>query len=154
MAGTAPAVVRVLPIFFALLVMAMIARAQPVDEVHVKFLPLNDLTRIDDAGGRVGFARLAAVATAEQKAGRHLFVVHSGGARLPSPISAQDRGEHMMGLLAFLGVDLLSPGGPDFNFGLASLTDNAGRHGLSLVLSNVALADRIPLRGIEAGIVR
>ena len=154
MAGPAPAAMRGLPVLFALLVAATLARAQPGDEVHLTFLPLNDLTRIDDAGGRGGFARLATAVSDEQRPGRHVFVVHAGGALSPSPISALDRGEHMMGLLAFLGVDLLSPGGPDFNFGLASLTDNAARHGVPLVLSNVRLADGTPLRGIETGIVR
>lgn len=144
---------RVLLLLAAFL-LAGAVRAQPAEEVRLTFLPLNDLTRIDDAAGRGGFARLATAVSDERQPGRHLFVVHAGGALSPSPISALDRGEHMMGLLAFLGIDMLAPGGPEFNFGLSNLTGSAERHGIPLVLSNVRMDDGASLRDVHDVLLR
>lgn len=75
----------------------------------------------EDAEGRGGMARLAAVVKAERAAaardGRRVIFVHAGDMLSPSLMSGLDQGAHMIDLLNMMEPEAFAPGNHEFDFG-------------------------------------
>ncbi len=89
--------------------------------VHVSFLLVNDIYRIEEKDGRGGMARFAAVVKAERARALaencHLVCVHAGDTLSPSLLSSFDQGAHMIDLFNDVGLDAFVPGNHEFDFG-------------------------------------
>ena len=89
--------------------------------VHVSFLLVNDIYRIEEKDGRGGMARFAAVVKAERARALaencHLICVHAGDTLSPSSLSSFDQGAHMVDLFNDVGLDAFVPGNHEFDFG-------------------------------------
>jgi 5'-nucleotidase/UDP-sugar diphosphatase len=98
---------------------AVLALASPAlaETVTLTFVQTNDIDRMEDENGRGGFARLAAVVKAERARGGPTFFVHSGDTISPSLLSGIDKGAHIIDILNQMGVDVMTPGNHEFDFG-------------------------------------
>jgi 5'-nucleotidase/UDP-sugar diphosphatase len=97
----------------------LLGAAQPTfaEEVKLTLLLTNDIYKLDGAGKRGGFARLAGVVEAERAKGGHLLYVHSGDTLSPSLMSSFDQGKHVIDLLNTTPPDVFVPGNHEFDFG-------------------------------------
>ena len=135
-----------------LLLSAAAGRAQEV--ARVTLVHLNDIAQIDQDQGRGGLARLASVISDERAGGRQALVTHGGGALSPSPLSAIDRGSHMIRLLNILPVDMFGVGGHDFDFGPAALAERAREASFPMLASNITTAAGATLDGAGTVAIR
>lgn len=109
---------RCLPFFLALLLLlAPFAPLRAAEPVRLTLVHVNDLDRIDQAQGRGGLARLAALLAAERAKGHRVIFTHGGDAISPSLLSAFDRGAHMIALLNRMQPDAMVLGNHEFDFG-------------------------------------
>jgi 5'-nucleotidase/UDP-sugar diphosphatase len=108
--------------------------------VTLTFVQTNDIDRMEDKDGRGGFARLAAVVKAERAAGPTFFI-HSGDTISPSLLSGIDRGAHVIDILNRMGVDVMTPGNHEFDFGPEIFRQRIGEAKFPVVTSNIREKD-------------
>ncbi|HNB29021.1 MAG TPA: bifunctional metallophosphatase/5'-nucleotidase, partial [Alphaproteobacteria bacterium] len=79
---------------FILSLAALLLAAAPAlaEEVKVTLLLTNDIYKLDGAGPRGGFARLAGVVAAERAKAGNLIYAHAGDTISPSLMSSFDQG--------------------------------------------------------------
>jgi 2',3'-cyclic-nucleotide 2'-phosphodiesterase (5'-nucleotidase family) len=130
----------------------LIATAAPglAEEVSVTLLLTNDIYKLDGAGGRGGFARLAGVVEAERAKGGHLIYAHSGDTISPSLMSSFDQGKHVIDLLNTTPPDVFVPGNHEFDFGREVFLARMGEAKFPLFAANLLGADGKPLAGFAA----
>jgi len=121
---------------FACPVAAQTEPAAAPQTVTFRFVQTNDLDRMEESDGRGGFARLAAVLKAERAEGSTFFV-HSGDTISPSLLSGIDKGAHMIDILNQMGVDVMTPGNHEFDFGAETFRARIGEAKFPIVTSNV-----------------
>lgn len=126
------------------------AASAAAEEVKLTLLLTNDIYKLDGAGDRGGFARLAGVVEAERAKGGHLLYVHAGDTLSPSLMSSFDQGRHVIDLLNTDAPDIFVPGNHEFDFGrdvfLARMRDAK----FPLFAANLTDADGKPLPGFTA----
>ena len=122
----------------ALFAVALSAIAWPAlaDTVTLRFVQTNDIDRMEERDGRGGFARLAAVIKRERAEGTTFFV-HSGDTLSPSLLSGIDKGAHIIDILNHMGVDVMTPGNHEFDFGAEIFRTRIGEATFPIVTSNV-----------------
>jgi 2',3'-cyclic-nucleotide 2'-phosphodiesterase (5'-nucleotidase family) len=101
-----------------------------------RFVQTNDIDRMGDEKGRGGFAKLAAVVKRERAEGTTFFV-HSGDTLSPSLLSGIDKGAHIIDILNHMGVDVMTPGNHEFDFGADNFRTRIGEAKFPIVTSNV-----------------
>jgi 2',3'-cyclic-nucleotide 2'-phosphodiesterase (5'-nucleotidase family) len=109
--------------------------------VTLTFVQTNDIDRMEEADGRGGFARLAAVVKAERAKGGPTFFVHSGDTVSPSLLSGIDKGVHIIDILNQMGVDVMVPGNHEFDFGPEVFRARIAEAKFPIVSSNILEAD-------------
>ena len=126
----------------ALAAAALAAVALPAfaETVTLRFVQTNDIDRMEEDDGRGGFAKLAAVVKAERAEGPTLFV-HSGDSISPSLLSGIDKGAHVIDILNHMGVDVMTLGNHEFDFGPEIERARIGEAKFPIVTSNVREAD-------------
>ena len=91
----------------------------------LRFVQTNDIDRMEEDDGRGGFAKLAAVLKRERAEGQTFFV-HSGDTLSPSLLSGIDKGAHQIDILNQMGVDVMTPGNHEFDFGAENFRARIG----------------------------
>lgn len=129
----------------ALAVVAPPAAAEPV---KLTFLHVNDLDRMGEVDGRGGLARLAAVIAREKEAAPGAVFTHGGDAISPSLLSGFDKGAHMIDLLNAAGVQVMTLGNHEFDFGPDAAVARIAEAKFPIVSANV-LRDGKPLPGTQ-----
>lgn len=120
----------------AALVAVTLSTAALAEEVTLRFVQTNDIDRMQEAKGRGGFARVAAVVNAERAKGTTFFV-HSGDTLSPSLLSGIDKGAHVVDILNQMGVDAMTPGNHEFDFGKANFEAQIGKAKFPVITSNM-----------------
>ncbi len=141
----------------AVLVLAgLLPAAALAETVTLRFVQTNDIDRMQDAKGRGGFARVAAVVAAERAKGPTFFV-HSGDTLSPSLLSGIDKGAHIIDILNHMGVDAMTPGNHEFDFGKANFETQIAKATFPVITSNMREPDgsqpphTVDTRIVEAG---
>lgn len=116
--------------------LAAIAFPALADTVTLRFVQTNDIDRMEEHDKRGGFAKLAAVVKRERAEGQTFFV-HSGDTLSPSLLSGIDKGAHQIDILNHMGVDLMTPGNHEFDFGAENFRTRIGEATFPIVTSNV-----------------
>jgi 5'-nucleotidase/UDP-sugar diphosphatase len=109
-------------------------QAQPPAEARIVIFHSNDMHgKIDN------FAKVAAIIDAERKGNADVFYFCAGDNFTGNPVIDQydPPGEPMLELLNRLGVDLLSPGNHEFDYGLENLKHFAARARFPFVSANI-----------------
>ncbi|HWJ73451.1 MAG TPA: 5'-nucleotidase C-terminal domain-containing protein [Kaistia sp.] len=131
---------RLLRTAAALLIAGLLPAAALADTVTLRFVQTNDIDRMQDEKGRGGFARVAAVVAAERAKGPTFFV-HSGDTLSPSLLSGIDKGAHIIDILNQIGVDAMTPGNHEFDFGKANFETQIAAAKFPVVTSNMREPD-------------
>lgn len=118
--------------------LALPAFAEPV---KVTLLLTNDIYKLDGAGERGGFARLAGVVEAERAKGGHLIYAHAGDTISPSLMSSFDQGKHVIDLLNTTPPDVFVPGNHEYDFGREVFLTRMGEAKFPLFAANLLGAD-------------
>ena len=109
--------------------------------VHVSFLLVNDIYRIEEKDGRGGMARFAAVVKAERARALaencHLICVHAGDTLSPSLLSSFDQGAHMVDLFNDVGLDAFVPGNHEFDFGKEAYFNRVSQARFPILAANL-----------------
>jgi 2',3'-cyclic-nucleotide 2'-phosphodiesterase (5'-nucleotidase family) len=108
------------------------------ETIKVSLVQTNDIDRMEEADGRGGFARLAAVVAAERARGNVIFV-HSGDTISPSLLSGIDKGAHIIDILNHLDVDVMVPGNHEFDFGPEVFQQRISEATFPIVASNIVM---------------
>ncbi len=119
---------------------AALPAAALAETVTLRFVQTNDIDRMQEAKGRGGFARVAAVVAAERAKGPTFFV-HSGDTLSPSLLSGIDHGAHIIDILNQMGVDVMTPGNHEFDFGKANFETQIAAAKFPVVTSNMREPD-------------
>jgi len=123
-----------------LALLALVSAPALAETVTLRFVQTNDIDRMEEAKGRGGFARLAAVVKAERAAGPTFFV-HSGDTISPSLLSGIDKGAHIITILNRMGVDAMTPGNHEFDFGQDNFHARIGEATFPVLTSNLREKD-------------
>lgn len=132
----------------------------PGTEPTFTLLLTNDIYKMDEAGGRGGFARLAAIVKAERARGRPLVYCHAGDCFSPSIMSGFDQGAHIVELLNVAPPDVFVPGNHEFDFGKGAYLRRRAESRFPYFAANLrgpggaALEGHVDRRIIEAGPVK
>lgn len=131
------------------LLLALSCLPMPVQaqEASITIVHINDLTRIEERAGRGGIARLSAAIAQERAGGKSVIVTHGGNALSPSLLSGFDQGRHMIALLNRIGVDVMTVGNHEFDFGAGVLEQRAQEARFPLLTANARRPDGAPLPG-------
>ncbi|MBN9016202.1 MAG: bifunctional metallophosphatase/5'-nucleotidase [Rhizobiales bacterium] len=119
---------------------SLLSTAALAETVTLRFVQTNDIDRMQEEKGRGGFARLAAVIGAERAEGPTFFV-HSGDTLSPSLLSGIDKGAHIIDILNQMGVDAMTPGNHEFDFGKDNFHDRIAEAKFPVLTSNMREAD-------------
>jgi 2',3'-cyclic-nucleotide 2'-phosphodiesterase (5'-nucleotidase family) len=137
------------------------------DLVRVTVLQINDAYTLDpvDNGRRGGMARLATLVKELRAKNPHTLFVHGGDFLSPSVLSTYLKGRHMVAVLDAIGVDAVTFGNHEFDFGPAVLAERMRESRFAWISSNVrdrktdgtfasAQHDRlVTLAGIRVGLL-
>ncbi len=129
------------------LLAALPARAE---QVNLTLLLVNDIDKMEGAGPRGGFARLAGVVEQERAKGGHLLYVHAGDTLSPSLMSGFDHGRHVIELLNIAPPDIFVPGNHEFDFGPEVFRERMSEAKFPLFAANLQGPDGKPLPGFVA----
>ncbi|HSK40471.1 MAG TPA: 5'-nucleotidase C-terminal domain-containing protein [Arenibaculum sp.] len=116
------------------LVAAAPVRAEPAT---LTFLHVNDLDRMEETDGQGGFARLMTVVKRESEGRDGVLFTHGGDAISPSLLSGFDRGAHIVDLLNEAGVDIMTLGNHEFDFGPDVAVERIAEAEFPIVATNV-----------------
>ena len=120
------------------------------ETVNLTLLLVNDIDRMEGAGPRGGFARLAGVVEQERAKGGHLLYVHAGDTLSPSLMSGFDQGRHVIELLNIAPPDIFVPGNHEFDFGPHVFRQRMSEARFPLFAANLQGPDGKPLPGFSA----
>lgn len=114
---------------------------QPLPDVLVTLVHVNDLDRLEESHGRGGLARLAGLLAAERAKGHRVIFTHGGDAISPSLLSAFDAGAHMIALLGRLQPDAMVLGNHEFDFGPTALRQRLAEAKFPMLAANLTAGD-------------
>lgn len=117
-----------------------IAAAAPAtaEPVTLTFLHVNDLDRMEEDEGRGGLARLVSAIRREAADAPGAIFTHAGDAISPSLLSGFDHGAHMIDLLGEAGLDVMTLGNHEFDFGPEVAVERIAQAPFPIVATNVA----------------
>lgn len=127
---------RTLKSLFLALSLGAVAFPALAETVTLRFVQTNDIDRMEESDGRGGFAKVAAVVKRERAEGP-VFFVHSGDTLSPSLLSGIDKGAHIIDILNHMGVDVMTPGNHEFDFGPENFRTRIGEAKFPVITSNV-----------------
>ncbi len=133
-----------------LAVLPISARAEPA---RLTLLQINDVYEIAPVGGRGGLAPLMTLLQQERAAAAQTLTVVSGDFLSPSLLSGIDHGAAMVALLNAIGVDLVTFGNHEFDFGPSVTVDRIGDSQFRWIGTNVLDRDGRPFGGSVAWVV-
>ena len=110
---------------------------------------VNDIYRMNDNGGRGGFAKLAAIVRAERARGVPMLFCHAGDTFSPSLMSGFDQGAHIVELLNMMRPDVFVPGNHEFDFGAAVYEKRMREANFPFFGANMRAADGTRLPGMR-----
>lgn len=131
-------------------ILAAAALPAQAEVVNLTLLLVNDIDKMEGAGPRGGFARLAGVVEAERAKGGNLLYVHAGDTLSPSLMAAFDKGKHVIELLNVAPPDIFVPGNHEFDFGKEVFFARMGEAKFPLLAANLQDASGQPLPGFAA----
>ncbi|MDQ2102634.1 bifunctional metallophosphatase/5'-nucleotidase [Azospirillum isscasi] len=131
-------------LFPATLLFPMPAAAQ---NGTLTFLHFNDIYEISPVKGRGGFAPLTTVLKAERERSAGAVTTVGGDFLSPSLLSGTTRGEQMTALFNAMGVDVVTFGNHEFDFGTEVLKARIAESKFPWVGTNVTGPDGKPLPG-------
>jgi 5'-nucleotidase/UDP-sugar diphosphatase len=131
-------------------VILMAAAPARAEIVNLTLLLVNDIDKMEGAGPRGGFARLAGVVEQERAKGGHMLYVHAGDTLSPSVMSAFDQGRHVIELLNIAPPDVFVPGNHEFDFGRNVFLQRMDEAKFPLFAANLQGPDGKPLPGFAA----
>lgn len=131
-------------------VVLMFAAPAQAEIVNLTLLLVNDIDKMEGAGPRGGFARLAGVVEAERAKGGNLLYVHAGDTLSPSLMAAFDHGKHVVELLNIAPPDVFVPGNHEFDFGKDVFLARMSEARFPLFAANLQDASGKPLPGFSA----
>lgn len=132
------------------------AQAPVPAKTTVTLLNVNDIYEITASKNGGGFAELATLIKAERKAAKNSVLTVSGDFLSPSIMSGLTKGAHMISLFNELGVNYISLGNHEFDFGPDILNQRIKESKAAWVNSNVMdksgkiLAGTVPTAILEA----
>jgi 5'-nucleotidase/UDP-sugar diphosphatase len=136
----------------AALAFAFAAGPAPAEPAKVTFLHVNDLDRMEEDEGKGGLARLAAVARQVAADAPDAILTHAGDAISPSLLSGFDGGAHMIDLLNEAGIDVMTLGNHEFDFGPDVAVERIAEARFPVVATNVS-RDGVPLPGTQQHVI-
>ncbi|SLN74686.1 bifunctional metallophosphatase/5'-nucleotidase [Oceanibacterium hippocampi] len=95
--------------------------AQAADSARFTIVHVADVDQFADPDGRGGLAAIMTVLERERRAGPPVFFTHGGDLVSPSLLASIDKGAHMVALMNAMGLDLMTLGNHEFDFGPAIL---------------------------------
>lgn len=128
----------------------LLALPVQAETVNLTLLLVNDIDKMEGAGPRGGFARLAGVVEAERAKGGNLLYVHAGDTLSPSLMAAFDHGKHVIELLNIAPPDIFVPGNHEFDFGKDVFLARMSEAKFPLFAANLQDAAGKPLPGFAA----
>ena len=134
----------------AAILLVLAAAPARAEQVNLTLLLVNDIDKMEGAGPRGGFARLAGVVEQERAKGGHLLYVHAGDTLSPSLMSGFDRGRHVIELLNIAPPDVFVPGNHEFDFGPDVFKLRMSEARFPLFAANLQGPDGKPLPGFAA----
>ena len=114
------------------------------ETVTLRFVQTNDIDRMEEHDGRGGFAKLAAVVEARARRRARPSSSIPATRISPSLLSGIDKGAHQIDILNQMGVDVMTPGNHEFDFGPDIFRTRIGEAKFPIVTSNVREAGRQP----------
>ncbi|MCG5242663.1 bifunctional metallophosphatase/5'-nucleotidase [Azospirillum doebereinerae] len=151
LAGLAATLLIGAAMLMATLMMAVTAHAEPF---RFTILYTQGTTELEEAQGRGGMARLAALIRKERAERGTLLVLHGGQTLSPSVLAFYDQGAHIVDLLNGMGIDAMAALNREFHHGDDRLMTRAFEAGFPIVTTNaVDRATGKPLDGLEDSIV-
>lgn len=124
--------------------------AAATEPLHLRIVHVNDFDRMEEEGGRGGFARYAAVVRRARAEAEHVLVTHGGDALSPSLLSGIDGGAHIVDLLNQVGIDAFALGNHEFDFGYDVLLERMTEAEFPVLGANARLPDGSLPPGIDA----
>ena len=133
-----------------LLIASLCASSARAETARITFILVNDIylmadQMMPDGKRRGGFARLAAVVTAERAKGANVIFAHAGDTLSPSLMSGLDRGAGILTLTNLIAPDIFAPGNHEFDFGKATFLQRMAEARFPLYAANLRGADGQPL---------
>lgn len=107
------------------------------EEVTLTFLHFNDIYETQPIDGKGGFAQLMTALKQERANAEHAVTIVSGDFLSPSELSSITKGEQMVRLFNAVGVDIVSLGNHEFDFGVANLKKRMNESNFVWLGSNV-----------------
>ena len=126
------------PLFAAMLGMALPAWAQ---NGSLTFLHINDVYEIAPVKGQGGFGPLATLLKRERASAPDAFTTVGGDFLSPSLLSGTTQGEQMITLFNAIGVDAVTFGNHEFDFGPDALKKRMAESKFPWIGTNVRAAD-------------
>ncbi|MCB9948106.1 MAG: 5'-nucleotidase C-terminal domain-containing protein [Rhodospirillaceae bacterium] len=93
------------------------AGAAEAEPLHLRIVHFNDIDRMADDDGRGGLPKLATVIAQAREGAEHVLITHGGDTISPSLLSGIDRGAHFIELLNQVGIDVMTLGNHEYDFG-------------------------------------
>ena len=133
-----------------LLIAILCASSACAETARITFILVNDIylmadQMMPDGKRRGGFARLAAVVTAERAKGANVIFAHAGDTLSPSLMSGLDRGAGILTLTNLIAPDIFAPGNHEFDFGKATFLQRMAEAEFPRYAANLRGADGRPL---------
>jgi 5'-nucleotidase/UDP-sugar diphosphatase len=127
-----------------------VAAAEPVT---LKIVHVNDLDRMEEAGGKGGVARLATVVEQIRADNPHVLVTNAGDAISPSLLSGFDHGAHMIDLFNRIHFDAMALGNHEFDFGPEVLAERIAEAQFPLLSNNAMEPDGTLIDGLTESVM-
>lgn len=115
----------------------------------VSLAVFSDIYEMAEAGGRGGFARIAAAVAAERALNPNVIVAHAGDTLSPSLMSGLDQGRHIIELTNLIAPDVFVPGNHEFDFGEAVFRERMKEARFPLYAANLREPSGVPLAGFQ-----
>src|SRR4051812_43185058 len=121
-----------------------LATAAAARDAHLTFLDINDVYEIEAKNGIGGFGGLAALLKRERARHPGAITVVAGDFLSPSILSSTLKGAQMVALFNQVGVDYVTFGNHEFDFGADVLKQRIGESKFGWLGSNVMGPDGKP----------
>ncbi len=121
---------------------------------HVTLLHFNDIYEIAPKAGIGGVAELTTLIEAERARAPQSLTIVSGDFLSPSILSTVTKGAHMVDLFNAMGVDMVTFGNHEFDFGPDVARERIGQSHFPWVSSNVRTSAGAPFGGAVATLTR
>lgn len=123
-------------------------------DVKLTILHFNDVYEISPKNGVGGLAELMTVIRKQRSLNNNTFVTLAGDFLSPSLLSSQTKGKHMIEIFNAIGLDVVSPGNHEFDFGPEILKERIKESKFPWIMSNVKNSDGSVIEGTVATLIK